>query len=334
MRCRALKSLDRYWYSDRPVVWLLIPVSWLFRLVVAARRLAYRTGILRTRRLPIPVIVVGNITVGGSGKTPLVAWLANLLREHGYQPGLVSRGYGGKAAHWPQQVRSDSDPVTVGDEAVLLASRTRCPMAVGPDRAGAAKALLEHRRCDVIVSDDGLQHYALGRDIEIAVVDGVRRLGNGHMLPAGPLREPKRRLRRVDFVVATGGGGHGEYGMKLRPALPRRVGGDDEAVSWQAFAGRTVHAVAGIGHPSRFFAALRKQGLDIVEHPFPDHHGFSREDLRFAKSDEAILMTEKDAVKCRHFENANLWYVPVVAELDPRFGERLLALLDRKKTRG
>lgn len=327
-------SVERYWYGERPLVRLLIPLSWIYRLLVALRRLAYRLGMLSVARFAAPVIVVGNVTVGGTGKTPLVVWLAALLKEHGYAPGLVSRGYGGSARRWPQQVRHDSDPAVVGDEAVLLAQRTGCPMAVGPKRAAAARELLEHRRCDVLLSDDGLQHYALGRDIEIAVLDGVRRLGNGHLLPAGPLREPRRRMRRVDFVVVNGGGGQGEYGMKLRPAQPRRVGGSGEAATWESFTGAPVHAVAGIGHPARFFETLRKQGLEIVEHPFPDHHRYSPEDFDFARPDETILMTEKDAVKCAHFGAANLWYVPVDAELDPRFGERLLALLDRKMTRG
>lgn len=330
----ALKSLDSYWYGERPVVWVLIPVSWLYRLAVAVRRIAYGLGLLRVHKLAVPVIVVGNITVGGTGKTPLVVWLAGELKAHGYHPGLVSRGYGGRATHWPQQVRADSDSVVVGDEALLLAGRTGCPMAVGPDRVAAARALLEHRHCDVILSDDGLQHHALGRDVEIAVLDGVRRLGNGHLLPAGPLREPRRRLRRVDFVVVTGGGVHGEYEMKLRPQPPRRLGGGGEVASWDSFAGRTVHAVAGIGNPVRFYDTLRKRGLDIVEHSFPDHHRYREGDIDFAAADEPVLMTEKDAVKCRDFAHPNLWYVPVDAELDPRFSERLLSLLDRKKQRG
>lgn len=329
-----MKSLADYWYSDRPLVWLLIPVSWLYRLLVALRRVAYRAGLLRVHRIGVPVIVVGNVTVGGTGKTPLVAWLAEYLKERGYKPGLVSRGYGGQASQWPQQVRGDSDPSTVGDEAVLLAARTGCPMAVGPDRVAAAQALLTYRHCDLILSDDGLQHYALGRDIEIAVLDGVRRLGNGHLLPAGPLREPKRRLRRVDFVVVTGGGGHGEYGMRLRPQLPHSVGGASEPQPWEKFAGQNVHGVAGIGHPERFFETLRKNGLKVTAHPFPDHYRYEPKDFEFAQAGEPILMTEKDAVKCRYFDDLNLWYVPVDAELDPRFGERLLALLERKKKRG
>lgn len=329
-----MKSLPSYWYSEQPLVRLLVPVSWLYRLLVALRRVAYCTGLFRRHRLPVPVIVVGNITVGGTGKTPLVAWIAEYLKAHGYSPGLVSRGYGGRASHWPQQVRGDSDPLVVGDEAVLLARRTACPMAVGPDRVAAARALLEHRHCDVLISDDGLQHYALERDIEIAVLDGVRRLGNGHLLPAGPLREPRQRLRTVDFIVVNGGGGPGEFGMKLRAMAPRRVDSAEQTGTWEGFAGRTVHAVAGIGHPARFFDTLRRQGLELVEHPFPDHHRYGREDFVFAESDEPILMTEKDAVKCRQFERFNLWYVPVEAELDIRFGERLLTLLDRKDTRG
>ena len=318
--------LETYWYSDRPISWLLVPVSWLYRLVVVLRRLLYGLRILRITRLPVPVIVVGNITVGGTGKTPLVVALANLLKSKGYRPGLVSRGYGGSAAKWPQQVRADSDPAVVGDEAVLLARRTGCPMAVGPKRSAAALALLKYNHCDVIVSDDGLQHYALGRDIEIVVIDGVRRFGNGHLLPAGPLRESKRRIRKVDLVVANGGGTRGEFTMNVRPGLPRRISDDSEAPDWEAFKQREVHAVAGIGHPERFYASLKKVGVRPIEHSYPDHHPFKREDIEYGDR-AAVLMTEKDAVKCAWFARSHHWYVPIAAELDERFEVRFLRLL-------
>ena len=260
----------------------------------------------------------------------MVIALANLLKAKGYRPGLVSRGYGGTTAKWPQQVRRDSDPVVVGDEAVLLARRTNYPMAVGPNRVAAAQALLKYNQCDVILSDDGLQHYALARDIEIAVIDGVRRLGNGHLLPAGPLREPKRRLKKVDFVIANGGGSRGEFTMKIRLGIPRRLGDDQEAGGWERFQNAKVHAVAGIGHPERFFTSLKKAGIDPMEHPYPDHHAFNHEDINFDDS-APTLMTEKDAVKCARFASANHWYVPIEAELDPRFEVPFLRLLSRDK---
>jgi len=197
-----MKRLEYYWYLRSPWMLLLTPLSLLFRTAVWLRRSAYRVGLLASHRLPVPAIVVGNITVGGTGKTPLVAWIANHLKNAGYNPGVVSRGYRGKATSWPQQVRPDSDPTVVGDEAVLVAGLCNCPMSVGPNRVAAASALIEHNNCDIIVSDDGLQHYALQRDVEIAVVDGVRRFGNGLSLPAGPLREPLKRLTEVDMVVA------------------------------------------------------------------------------------------------------------------------------------
>ena len=216
-----MKRLDHYWYTRSPWLLLLTPLSLLFRVVVGARRLAYRVGIKRSTRVSLPVIVVGNITVGGTGKTPLVVWLAGYLREKGHAPGIVSRGYGGTASHWPQQVRADSDPAVVGDEAVLLAATTGCPMAVAPDRVAAAQALVDQGGCDVIISDDGLQHYALQRDIEIAVIDGVRRFGSGFLLPAGPLREPLKRLQQVDLVVVNGLGDGDEHRMTLQQGEPQ-----------------------------------------------------------------------------------------------------------------
>ncbi len=311
---------------------LLQPLSGLFRAVVWLRRRAYRGGLLKVHKLSVPVIVVGNITVGGTGKTPLVAWLAGFLKEAGYAPGIVMRGYGGKARHWPQQVRPDSDPVVVGDEAVLLARHSQCPMAVGPDRAAAAQALIEHHACTVIIADDGLQHYALARDIEILVIDGVRRFGNGMCLPAGPLREPLSRLKEVDLVVTNGLAGRQEYPMKMVGGVARRLNDPLSECPLAQFAGQTVHAVAGIANPLRFFTSLRNAGLRIVEHPFPDHHAFKPEDVSF-EDGAPVLMTEKDAVKCRRFARDHDWYVPVAAQPDPRLGERILTLL-KGKTHG
>lgn len=322
------KRLDEHWYGRSPLSLALAPLGRLYCLVAVLRRKAYQLGLRPVCRLPVPVIVVGNITVGGTGKTPLVAWLARFLKQAGYTPGIISRGYRGNATVWPQAVDAGSDPALVGDEAVLLARRGECPVMVGPDRAAAARALLERYPCDVIISDDGLQHYRLGRDIEIAVIDGARRFGNGRCLPAGPLREPRGRLRSVDFIVVNGGNAvDGQYSMRLVEQDARNLT-DEENVRPVATFGK-VHAVAGIGNPARFFSRLRALGLQIIEHPFPDHHAYRPQDLDFGDI-RPLLMTEKDAVKCRRFAQTHHWYMPVEAQLDERFGERLLNLLKRK----
>lgn len=322
-------SLEQHWYRRDAVSLALLPLSWLFCAVAVLRRAAYGVGLLRQQRFAVPVIVVGNISVGGTGKTPLVVWLTTWLRREGYRPGIVSRGYGGAARHWPQQVRADSDPRMVGDEAVLLARRTACPMAVGPDRPAAVSALLQHSDCDVVVSDDGLQHYALGRDVEIVVVDGERRFGNRRCLPAGPLREPQRRLSTVDLVVANGIAGPREYAMQLRPGSLHSLRDPARHESLARFSGRRVHAVAGIGNPRRFFDLLRRHGLEVVEHPFADHHPLRAEDLEFA-DELPVLMTEKDAVKCQPFARDHHWYLPVEAEVDERIPQILLRLIGKK----
>ncbi|MCB1924729.1 MAG: tetraacyldisaccharide 4'-kinase [Gammaproteobacteria bacterium] len=317
--------IDRYWHSLNPVAIVLFPLAVVFGVVVTLRRWAYRLRLRRVSRFPVPVIVVGNITVGGTGKTPLVIWLADYLARQGWRPGIVSRGYGGGAQHWPQQVRADSDPAVVGDEAVMLAARTRRPMCVGPDRPSAVAALLAHTDTNIVISDDGLQHYALGRDIEIAVVDGERRLGNGLLMPAGPLRERAGRLRRVDLVVVNGQGGEGEYSMKIHQPGVRSLHGDTRQ-TLEAFAGRSVHAVAGVGNPQRFFDLLRRHRVTVNEHVFADHHAFVERDLALEPA-LPILMTEKDAVKCRRLACRDCWVVQVDAQPDAAFVLRLNSIL-------
>jgi len=317
---------DIYWYSNNQYIKLLLPLSWLFCGIVALRRMAYKLGIKKTQMLDVPVIVVGNITVGGTGKTPTVIWLVKFLKEIGYTPGVISRGYGGKARHWPQQVRPDSDPVIVGDEAIMLANQCKCPVAVGPDRVATAKALLSYENCDIIVSDDGLQHYALGRDIEIALVDSVRRFGNGYCLPAGPLREPEKRMHEVDIIIANGVPGPREFGLRLTGKRLVNVCDYTRQMKLDELQGQTVHAVAGIGFPERFFDYLKRAGLNVIPHPFPDHHAFTPEDIDFG-DELPVILTEKDIVKCHRFAQPHHWYLPVKADPDPRLGERLQGLL-------
>jgi tetraacyldisaccharide 4'-kinase len=314
-----------WWRPHHPVAWLLRPLSWLFRALVVMRRQAYRYGWLRVERLSVPVIVVGNITVGGAGKTPLVIRLVELARTCGLRPGVIARGYGGDAGDWPQAVEPDSDPHRVGDEPVLIVRRTGCPVWVGPHRVEAGRALLAGSDCDLLLCDDGMQHYALARDLEIAVID-ERGLGNRLCLPAGPLREPPSRLKRVDLVVGNGTTPEGGLRMDLVldalvPLLDSRSG-----VSPAVFAGRRVHAVAGIGNPSRFFESLRAAGLYVIEHPFPDHHPFAPDEIRFDDG-LPVLMTEKDAVKCRSFAGPEHWLARVSARLDSDLEQRLSELI-------
>lgn len=323
-----MKRLDYYWYNKSVITLLLLPLSGLFCLLVLLRRFAYRLGLLKVYRLPLPVIVVGNISVGGTGKTPLVAWLVKQLQANGYKPGIVSRGYGGAAKHWPQQVRPDSDPVMVGDEAVLLARLCQCPMSVGPERVAAAQALVDYTDCDVIVSDDGLQHYALARDVEIIVIDGMRRFGNGHCLPAGPLREPQGRLKSVDMVVTNGMPGSHEFSMQVQVDEACQLRQPAECRPLASFKGQQLHALAGIGNPQRFFSQLESIGLSVIAHAFPDHYAFSAQDIDFADQ-LPVLMTEKDAVKCMDFADQRHWFVPLNVQVDERMPPLLLRLIKK-----
>lgn len=323
-----IQKIQNSWYSKSNLTLFLLPLSWVYCSLVQCRRLFYRFKIFRIYQLDVPVIIVGNLTVGGTGKTPLVIELANLLKKHGYRPGVISRGYGGKARSWPQQVRWDGDPSIVGDEAILIARRTLCPMAVGPDRVASAESLLKYTDCNVILSDDGLQHYALDRDIEIAVIDGIRRYGNEKCLPAGPLREPVKRLEQVNFKVTNGVAGPEEFAMVYKAQQLRRADDPEVTLNLSALKKQTVHAVAGIGNPQRFFDQLKLSGLDIIEHAFPDHYPFKKKDLDFGEI-QPIIITEKDAVKCQRFYLHNVWYQPIKANLDNQFIEQLLVMLER-----
>ena len=305
-------------------------------MIVGLRRLTYRWGIRPVTILPVPVIVVGNITVGGTGKTPLVIWLAEALRQRGFSVGIVSRGYGGRAGTWPRAVHRDSDPALVGDEPVLLARATNCPVSVGPDRVKAARALLAREpreQPDVLLADDGLQHHALGRIMEIVVVDGERGLGNGMCLPAGPLREGRDRLARASAVVINGGDWGDDRGAEhiFRATTSaqdaRRLTSSDRK-PLDSFRGSPVHAVAAIGHPQRFFSMLEAAGLKVIPHPLPDHAPIDAADLRF---DDAgpVLVTEKDAVKCERIAHDDVWCVPIELSFEPDASAGLIALVLR-----
>jgi tetraacyldisaccharide 4'-kinase len=320
-------SIEDHWYRRDHVSLSLWPVSQFFRGVAAVRRGGLRIKNLFGRKLPVPVIIVGNIMVGGTGKTPMVIWLVKFLQEHGYKPGVVSRGYGGTSEHYPLAISPVTSPEQGGDEPVLIARRTGAPVYIDPKRPRAARALLkDHPEVDIIISDDGLQHYALQRDMEIVMIDSRRGLGNGFLIPAGPLREPASRLKHCDFVVVNGPSQDAEYRMGLQAGELKPVRGGTETSGMDAFRHQDVHAVAGIGHPDRFFDTLRAHGIQIIEHAFPDHYQYRPEDLRFG-DDLPVIMTEKDAVKCQSFAPEQSWFLPVTAVPDRSFAEQLLKRL-------
>jgi tetraacyldisaccharide 4'-kinase len=324
-------SLVRCWYSRIGWCLTLIPLSLLFFLLAGLRRRLYAWGWWHSTRLPVPVIVVGNLTAGGTGKTPLVIWLAEMLRSHGYRPGVVSRGYRA-GADGTSEVTPDGDPAVSGDEPVLLARRTGCPVWIGRRRVDAAKGLLtQHPEVNLIVADDGLQHYALARDIELVVIDGRRRFGNGWFLPAGPLREGGARLKQVDAAVINGEGRLDglpcpEYRMTLAGQSFSNLQNPGLRQPACFFHGRIVHALAGIGNPERFFENLDRLGLDVVRHPFPDHHAYRQKDLPAGTT----VMTEKDAVKCAPYAHADTWFFAVDARVSEGLEHQILNKLESR----
>ncbi len=320
--------LEGVWYHNSAGKYLLIPFTPLFCFIAFMRRWQHECK--RDNSNKIPIIVIGNITVGGTGKTPLVISVVNLLKEAGYSPGIISRGYKGTAKEWPQRVISSTPPHLVGDEPVLMASRTQVPVVVGADRNTDIRYLLNHYDCDVIVSDDGLQHYKMPRSIEMVVIDGDRRFGNGWCLPAGPLRERVSRLQKADFCIVNAMDDSqtekSEYLMELKGNHLINLS-TAKTITLADLTNQKVYAVTGIGNPDRFFSTLHHHGLDIIPHSFVDHHQFQKEDLIF-EHDYPVILTEKDAVKCRKFQTTNCWYLPVTAELPDTFK---LALLEKLK---
>jgi len=315
-------------YTFNLVTVLLLPISVVYWFLHSIHKFMYRSGIFRMQRVPVPVIVLGNITVGGTGKTPLVHWIANYLVSNGYKPGIISRGYKGSSSK-PARVSPGADPKKFGDEPVLLAGKTGAPVYVGANRVDAARSLLNENSCDVIISDDGLQHYRLFRDIEIAVVDGWRRYGNGFFLPAGPLRENQKRLASVDWILCRGG-------TPLSNEIPyhyRAVNVQDLKSGHAHDIGflreKKFHAVTGIGNPDQFFSQLKNLGCEPEKHIYPDHHYFTLKELTFPDT-KPLIMTEKDAVKCRHLVNelkADVFVLAIEADLPNSFGNELLKKL-------
>lgn len=321
------KTIERAWQQGNPALYLLAPLSWLFALITGVRRWLYRCGWLASTLPGVPVVIVGNISVGGNGKTPTVLYLVELLKSQGYQPGIISRGYGGKSEHYPLRVDSHTPAAQCGDEPALMARRSGVPLAVGPDRVAAAKLLVDSGEVDILVSDDGMQHYKLGRTLEVAVVDGERRFGNGHLLPMGPLRESQGRLAQCDLVICNGGQPQqGEWLMTLEPGQWQRLSGGTAEPRGEAV------AMAGIGHPPRFFATLRQQGiLPVACHGFADHQAYDEQVLAgLAAPGQSLLMTEKDAVKCHGFARDNWYYLPVTASLGGEFDRVFLGKLKDK----
>ncbi|WP_455648080.1 tetraacyldisaccharide 4'-kinase [Lonepinella koalarum] len=314
-----------FWYSNSKIAYLLLPFSWLFSLISSFRRFLFKSGILKSYRCPVPVVIVGNLSVGGNGKTPVTIWLVDQLQQRGINCGVISRGYGSKSDYYPRLVKIDDDPIQSGDEPLLIAKRTGVPVCISPNRQQAIELLLKEHDCDVIISDDGLQHYKLQRDIEIVVMDAERGLGNGLLLPAGPLRENASRLKTVDFVITNGAANaYTDAVMKLVPHYAiNLVTGEKRLLSEI----KQAQAMAGIGNPQRFFTML--QGLNIELNKiqaFADHQAYSAALFNAFDKNQPLLMTEKDAVKCGKFSQQNWWYVPVDAEIS---GQKTTALLDK-----
>jgi len=312
------------WYRGAWWLWLLRPAEYLFRLLAALRRGLYGSGLLSTYRAPVPVVIVGNITVGGTGKTPVVIALVETLQARGIAVGVVSRGYGARGLAGSRLVDDHSTAADCGDEALLIHRRTGCPCAVSPTRPQAVRALLAAAPVQLILSDDGLQHYALARDMEIAVLDAARGTGNGFCLPAGPLREPLSRLQRVDRVLYRGSDDP-DSGVRYRAVALINVASGEQRPAAPDGAWEGVHAVAGIGQPEQFFATLAELGFRVQPHTFRDHHDYSAADFN-PMADKPIIMTEKDAVKCRTLAGTNAWYLKIEAQLPPALTESVAAL--------
>ncbi|WP_162197755.1 tetraacyldisaccharide 4'-kinase [Candidatus Methylopumilus planktonicus] len=319
----AYKALSKLHYSKSLASLFLLPLSAIYLLISFTRKYLYRFNLLKSFKMQVPVIVIGNITSGGTGKTPLVIHLANELKKNGYYPGVISRGYGSKR-NGVSEVNKKSDVENIGDEPILIHKHTHLPVFIAKDRVLAAKTLIKkYKKIDVILSDDGMQHYRLRRDMEILVIDGTRRFGNGYLLPAGPLREPKRKLKAVDAIVCNEKKViDGSYLMKYKSYFLINLK-TKKKIPLNKLRLKNLHAVAGIGNPDRFFNYLKALGLVFDSSSYKDHYRFTKKDFK-TMSDKNIIMTEKDAIKCEKFAKDNFWYLPVVAEIDSRFTDLIL----------
>jgi tetraacyldisaccharide 4'-kinase len=336
------RLLENIWYQQGKGKWFLLPFTLMYCILHSFQR----WKLTRKRsKITIPVVIIGNISIGGTGKTPTVIYLAKLLIKAGYKPAIITRGYGGTSTKWPQEVTVLSNPKEVGDEAVLLAKRTKLPVIAGADRYLDIQYLRSRYDCDVILSDDGLQHYPLHRDIEIILIDAERQLGNGWCIPAGPLRENTRRLKKVDFVLFNYGLAKSNpqkdrfakqyqleslFSMNLSGKRIYSLLGKKTPRYLTELEGQTVHVVTGIGNPSRFYSGLEQLGLHLIKHSFPDHHNFTQKELHF-NDDKTIIMTEKDAVKCQQFSIKNCWYLPIEAHIENEFDRLFMDKLKRLK---
>lgn len=310
---KSTTIIDKLWYNQHPLRWVLLPCSMVYQLITTLRRIYLQR--FRQQRFTVPIVVVGNLTVGGVGKTPLVIALARQFQARGLRVGIVSRGFGASVRHFPHEVNQKDTARIVGDEPLLLAKKTSCPVVIAPKRTQAVQYLLDHYQSQIIISDDGLQHYAMGRAIEIVVIDGLRGLGNGLCLPAGPLREGPSRLKKADFLVVNGGARPDAYRMDLLPGEIQQLVTGKLLVL--ADLKKPVAAVAAIGHPRRFFETLKEMGVPFKAYPFADHHRFTSEEL--SVPEKIVVMTEKDAVKCEPFATDDMYYLPVEAAISDKF---------------
>ncbi len=339
-----MKAITHYWQSINIVSISLLPISLLFCLLATFRRQLYRLSLLKSSRSKIPLIVVGNIYIGGNGKTPFVIELVKQLQKAGYTPAIVSRGYGALSEQecnlsWPRKVDLKQPPVFFGDEPYLIHYATQCPVVIDPQRSRAVDSIEQTTHCDVIISDDGLQHYAMSRFIEINITDACRLYGNGFCLPAGPLRESPKRLKSVDYIVYNISQCSRDYtprdfpeksflmNYKLQELIPVSIAPDTtQSITLATLKGKTIHAVAGIGDPQRFFKQLIELGANVIAHPFDDHHNYQASELSFG-DEYLIIMTEKDAVKCQSLSLSNAWYLPIKASLDNLLVEQIVQKL-------
>lgn len=325
-----MRLIERIWFKKHPAKWLfvplLFPLTLLFWLLTILRRASYRLGLAKSYSIDVPVVVVGNISVGGNGKTPVVVYLVEQCVNMGLKPGVISRGYGGQAEHYPYLLDQHSTPEQAGDEPILIYQRCQVPVVVGSDRVASAQLLVE-LGCDVIISDDGLQHYRLGRDVELIIIDGIRRFGNGLLLPAGPLREGQWRLKTTDYIIVNGGKAEqNEVSMSLKPQFVcHLLTGKQVPLAQFVAKNAVINAMAGIGAPERFFTTLSTAGFSLAQtKSYVDHSHYRQDDISAFTKDIPLLMTEKDAVKCKGFAQEHCWYLPVEAVFNDALIDSLL----------